>query len=29
MFIATPLAYKLFKGKEYDAQLEAANTKKK
>ena len=29
MFIATPLAYRLFKGKEYDAQLEAANTKKK
>ncbi|MBO5848946.1 MAG: protein translocase subunit SecDF [Bacteroidales bacterium] len=29
MFIASPLAYKLFKGKEYDAQLEAANTKKK
>ena len=29
MFIATPLAYRLFKGKEYDAELEAANTKKK
>ena len=29
MFIASPLAYKLFKGKEYDTQLEAANTKKK
>ena len=29
MFIATPLAYKLFKGRQYDEQLEAANTKKK
>ena len=30
LFIASPLAYRLFKGKQYDAELEAAaNTKKK
>ena len=29
LFIASPLAYSLFKGKQNDAQLEAANTKKK
>ena len=29
LFIASPLAYSLFKGKQNDAQLEEANTKKK
>ena len=29
LFIASPLAYSLFKGKKYDAELEAANNKKK
>ena len=29
MFIASPLAYKLFKGKEYDAQLEQVADKKR
>ena len=29
LFIASPLAYRLFKGKQYDAQLEEANNKKK
>ncbi len=29
LFIASPLAYRLFKGKQYDAELEAANNKKK
>ena len=29
LFIASPLAYKLFKGKEYDAQLEQAAEKKR
>ena len=29
LFIASPLAYRLFKGKQYDAQLEDANNKKK
>lgn len=29
LFIASPLAYRLFKGKQYDAELEEANNKKK
>ncbi len=29
LFIASPLAYKLFKGKEYDAQLEQVDDKKR